>query len=169
MSSPTAARASPGCAIPSSVRTARWALQPAVTPSPRRNAATHLPPTISSPSERVALLRDGRALGEVTAFYPIRGLAAALADANGGPPPLGGAWLTRARDAGLAVSAADRPRARDAGRFTGAAGRRSVHRRGTWWKGQDAHENKPQRGRRQASAHSAHSSPPLGDPRSAPC
>src|SRR5438128_2200792 len=45
MSSPTAPSASPGCAIPISVRTARLALQPAATPDARRNAATRLPRT----------------------------------------------------------------------------------------------------------------------------
>src|SRR5437899_11276563 len=42
MSSPTAPSASPGCAIPSSVRTARPAVQPAAAPNPTTNAATHL-------------------------------------------------------------------------------------------------------------------------------
>src|SRR5437870_4960822 len=106
MSSPAAPTASPGCAIPSSVRTARRALQPAATPSPSRNAATHLPPTtISSPSERGALLRDARALGKVTAVYhSIRVPTAAPADGNDPRPWWVGAGLTLARGAGLAIS-----------------------------------------------------------------
>src|SRR5438093_9879309 len=154
MSPPTAPTASPGCAIPSSVRTARLVLQPAATPRPSRNPATHLPPTISSPSERDALLRDGRATGEVLAVsHPISVLAAAPVDGNGSLPWSGGADLRFAPVAGLAISAGF------TGRWAGRCG--SVQRRGPRWKGQDAQENKSQRGRRQPSAHSAHLSPPF--------